>query len=138
MLTIFYDGLCPLCSAEMRHLKAADSNKKIVLVDIQQQDFIVNYPDIDYQQATKILHGIYQGELLLGLAVTHRAWTLVGKGFWVAPLNWPVLKSVSHWIYLGIAKYRHPISRFLSRAFGLNITQCSSGSCYDKHNNRRQ
>jgi predicted DCC family thiol-disulfide oxidoreductase YuxK len=83
----------------------------------------------------KILHGHYQGQLLLGLEVTHRAWTLVGKGFWVAPLNWPVIKTLSHLVYLILAKYRHQISAFLAKVFGIKKTHCSSGTCYDNSTN---
>ena len=33
-LTIFYDGGCPLCAAEMNHLKKRDSNHAIAYEDI--------------------------------------------------------------------------------------------------------
>lgn len=141
LLTIFYDGNCPMCSAEMQHLKRSDSDHLIELVNLHQSDFSEQYPHINVDDAMRILHGSYQGKLLLGLEVTHRAWTLVGKGFWVAPLNWPVVKPVSHWVYCWVAKYRHPISAFLSKVFGIGHQQCESGVCYDKPtgaNNRRK
>lgn len=132
MLTIFYDGQCPMCSTEMRHLKKYDKSDLITLVDVHQDNFGSLYPDINAADAMKILHGDYQGKLLFGLEVTHRAWTLVGKGIWVAPLNWPVIKTVSHWVYLGLARYRQPISTFLSKIFGIKVDNCTSGTCYDK------
>lgn len=135
MLTIFYDGNCPLCATEMDHLKKHDTENMISLVDIHQNDFESKYPSVKFTDAMKILHGYYQGQLLLGLEVTHRAWTLVGKGFWVAPLNWPVFKTLSHWVYLGLAKYRHTISAFLAKIFGIKTASCSSGTCYDNSKN---
>ena len=135
MLTIFYDGNCPMCATEMNHLKKNDHDNTIFLVDIHQDGFESLYPAIDFSDAMKILHATYNGQILLGLEVTHRAWTLVGKGFWVAPLNWPVLKTVSHWIYLGLAKYRHQISALLAKIFGIKTTNCTSGTCYDKSTN---
>lgn len=135
MLTIFYDGDCPLCLTEMAHLKQHDSNNKICLVDIHSADFAKGYPSIRFENAMKILHGYYNEQLLLGLEVTHRAWTLVGKGFWVAPLNWPMIKTLCHWIYLGLAKYRHQISALLAKIFNLDTTQCITGTCYDKRTN---
>ncbi|MFQ3235874.1 MAG: putative DCC family thiol-disulfide oxidoreductase YuxK [Paraglaciecola sp.] len=135
MLTIFYDAKCPLCTTEMNHLKEYDKNNVITLVDLHQQDFANLYPEIKFIDAMNILHGAYNGKLLLGLEVTHRAWTLVGKGFWVAPLNWPVIKQLSHWVYLGLAKYRHPISTTLAKAFPKLFdkasAQCRSGTCYN-------
>ena len=141
MLTIFYDSHCPLCAAEMRHLKQFDRDGQIDLVDLHQTDFESLYPEISFDKAMQILHGQYRGKLLLGLQVTHRAWTIVGKGFWVAPLNWPIIKTISHWCYLVLAKYRHPISAGVAKLFNLDNSQCISGTCYDKQtnsNNRRK
>lgn len=132
ILTIYYDGDCPMCSAEMAHLKGKDDRGLIKLVNLHDANFNTQNPGIDFDQAMKMLHGHYQGKLLLGLEVTHRAWTLVGKGFWVAPLNWPVIKPISHWLYCWVAKYRHPISTFLSRVFGVGQQPCDSGVCYGK------
>jgi len=141
MLTIFYDGNCPLCTTEMSHLKKYDQEDIIELVDIHQDNFETLYPSINFADAMKILHGTYNDKTLLGLEVTHRAWTLVGKGFWVAPLNWPLLKTVSHWVYLGLAKYRHQISAFIAKIFGIKSPHCISGTCYDNstntHNRRK-
>jgi predicted DCC family thiol-disulfide oxidoreductase YuxK len=86
MLTIFYDGNCPMCTTEMVHLKNYDKNNLISLVNIHQKDFEARYPSIKFLDAMKILHGHYNGQLLLGLEVTHRAWTIVGKGFWLCVL----------------------------------------------------
>jgi predicted DCC family thiol-disulfide oxidoreductase YuxK len=132
MLTIFYDGKCPLCSAEMRSLKKHDTNQQINLFDLHNPDLEKLYPEVDFSKAMKILHGYYQGKILLGLEVTHRAWTMVGKGFWVAPLNWPILKTISHWFYLLIAKHRHPISAILARALKIQPSICEDERCSNK------
>ncbi|MCF2948218.1 DUF393 domain-containing protein [Paraglaciecola aquimarina] len=139
MLKIFYDSRCPLCSAEMNHLKANDKDNAISLIDLHQENFDVHYPHINFHQAMQILHGEYKGNLLLGLAVTHRAWTLVGKGFWVAPLNWPVVKTMAHFVYLGIAKHRHKISHLFARIFNISIPECKTGACdvSSKHTHNR-
>ena len=108
-----------MCATEMIHLKRHDQDNVIFLVDIHQKDFQSLYPEIEFSAAMKILHATFNGKVLLGLEVTHRAWTLVGKGFWVAPLNWPVFKTLSHWVYLGLAKYRHQISALLAKIFGI-------------------
>jgi len=124
-----------MCAKEMDHLKKHDADNLISLVDIHQKDFESIYPSVKFADAMKILHAHYQGQLLLGLEVTHRAWTLVGKGLWVAPLNWPVIKTVSHWVYLILARYRHQISALLAKVFGIKTTNCSSGTCHDNSTN---
>ena len=134
-LTIFYDGHCPLCSLEMQRLKEQDDKNNILLIDLNQANFNEQYPHINVDKALDILHGEYQGKLLLGLDVTHRAWTLVGKGWMVAPLQWPIIKPLSHLVYLQLAKNRYPISQFIYKRFGIGIKQCNEGTCYDKPNN---
>ena len=133
-LTIFYDGHCPLCSLEMQKLKGYDNNDCIVLVNLHQKDFGSNFPDIYINKAMKILHGQYQGKILLGLDVTHRAWTLVGRGALVAPLQLPIIKQFAHGVYLLLAKYRRPISNCLYKRFGIGVVTCEQGTCYEKPN----
>jgi predicted DCC family thiol-disulfide oxidoreductase YuxK len=128
-LTIYYDGNCPLCSLEMQKLKLHDKHNFIVLENLHQADFDKKFPQINFNKAMRILHGEYQGKVLLGLNVTHRAWTLVGKGILVAPLQFPVIKQFSHLVYLLVAKYRHPISNFLHQRFGIGINVCNSKIC---------
>ena len=140
-LTIFYDANCPLCNLEMEKLKKHDSNNAITLVSLHKPNFTKEHPAVNKDEAMKILHGYYLNKKLLGLEVTHRAWTLVGRGIFVAPLAWPVFKQVSHQIYLLVAKYRHPISTFIYQRFGIGSTRCNQGACYGKSNNinrRRQ
>lgn len=134
-LTIFYDGSCPLCTLEMDRLKRHDKHDLIKLVNLHQENFSIKYPDIDIEKAMHILHGIYRGKTLLALDVTHRAWTLVGKGLLVAPLSLPVVRQIAHQGYLLLAKYRQPISQCLYQRFGIGIQTCETGTCYEKPSN---
>lgn len=114
-LTIFYDGSCPLCVLEMRHLCRHDSEQKIALQDIHAEGFAQRFPHIDPVRADQILHGqLADGKMIYALDVTYTAWVLVGKRHWVAVLRWPVVKQVSHFVYLFFAKYRSRISRLLT------------------------
>jgi predicted DCC family thiol-disulfide oxidoreductase YuxK len=99
----------------MRHLHQADSNNKILFVDINANDFQSNYPTINKDEANRILHGwVADGSLILGLDVTCKAWSLVGKGRWLVVLRWPLIKPVADLFYLFFAKYRNSISWWLT------------------------
>ncbi len=114
-LSIFYDGGCPLCVAEMDHLKRLDNAGKIAFEDICAADFNARFPRVDRQQADRILHGeLGDGEMIYGLDVTYWAWALVGKRHWVAILRWPLFKQLAQLGYLFFARYRHQISRLLT------------------------
>jgi predicted DCC family thiol-disulfide oxidoreductase YuxK len=51
-LTIFYDGGCPLCASEMRHLHRLDSASNITFEDIYAANFSLRFPMIDQQEAS--------------------------------------------------------------------------------------
>lgn len=114
-LRIFYDGNCPLCSAEMRQLKARDPADLIELVNLNAADFSQRFSHINKDYANTILHGeTATGELLLGLDVTCKAWALTGTRRWIQLLRLPVIKTVADWSYLHFAKHRYRISHLLT------------------------
>lgn len=110
-LTIFYDSHCPLCSAEIRQLEASDKAGRLRFVSLHADNFDQQYPHIDREYANRILHGqLDSGEILLGLDVTHRAWSMVGKHRWLAVLRWPIVRRLADGVYLLFARHRHRIS----------------------------
>lgn len=114
-LTIFYDGGCPLCVKEMRHLKKLDESGNIQFENINADDFRDRYPAISVEDANAYLHGqLANGDMIYGLDVTHAAWSQVGKGWLIAPLRWPLVKWVADKVYLGFAKHRNRISKLLT------------------------
>ncbi|MDG0969848.1 MAG: DUF393 domain-containing protein [Porticoccaceae bacterium] len=113
-LTLFFDGGCPLCAAEIDQLRKRDRLQKIAFEDIFAVGFTNRFPHISQAEADRILHGeLSDGRLIFGLDVTCLAWTLVGKSRWVRLLRWPVVKPVSDLLYTFFARHRHHISRLI-------------------------
>lgn len=125
MLTIFFDGSCPLCAKEMAALKRYDSRGMIQLEDIHQSDFSERFPEVDPNTAMQILHGQLDGKAFYGLDVTYHAWRLVGKKWRVAFLRWWWFKPFADKAYLFFAKHRQQISRLFVRR-----SRCDSDTCY--------
>lgn len=124
-LTIFYDSLCPLCVKEMRALKVRDRQQQLRMEDIWQADFSERFPAIDPAEANRVLHAVDEhGELLLGLDVTARAWTLVGvrRFNW---LRWPLIRPLADFCYRRFANNRYGVSRLLTGRARL----CSQEGC---------
>ncbi|MFT6422023.1 MAG: putative DCC family thiol-disulfide oxidoreductase YuxK [Thalassolituus sp.] len=114
-LTLYYDGQCPLCVAEVTQLMKRDKDQKMRMVDIQEPGFTERYPHIDPQAASDILHAEYpDGRIILGLDVAHQAWGLVGKGYLYAPLRWPVIRWFADKAYLWFARNRYKVSGWLT------------------------
>lgn len=132
-LTIYFDGLCPLCHREMQQIKRRDKQNLIALVDINRIDFEKNYPHIDRKHANDILHGeLANGAILLGLDVTHKAWSLVGCGKLTSLLRMPLVRPVADKAYLVFAKYRYNISLLLTGKKRLAQNACDDGHCITK------
>ncbi|TLU65129.1 DUF393 domain-containing protein [Thalassotalea litorea] len=125
-LKIYYDGHCPLCVQEMRSLQGKNTANAIYFVDINRLDFSELYPHIDVDKAKAILHGEDDaGNLMYGLDVTYRAWSLVGEKWRVAPLRWPIIRSGADKAYLMFAKHRFKISRWLTGQERLDCSACA-------------
>jgi predicted DCC family thiol-disulfide oxidoreductase YuxK len=125
-LTIFYDGRCPLCSAEIKQLSEFDAAGRLILEDINAQGFQQRYPHIDPKAADRILHGQYgSGELIYGLDVTQQAWALVGRHRWLKLLRLPLIRWFADLGYLLFARYRSQISYLLTGS-----SQCDENACY--------
>ena len=124
VLTVFYDGTCPLCAKEMAALTKSDTKNQIQTIDIYSEAFS-DYPQIDAEAANTILHALDEkGKLLLGLDVTYQAWKLVGKGWLYAPLRWAIFKPMADWCYLRFAKNRYKVSFWLT-----GQSRCDRNSC---------
>ena len=141
-LVIFYDGFCPLCVREMGHLRRIDKDNKLQLVDIQQPDFEQRYPHINRAEASSILLSqCPDGRLLRGLDSTHRAWSVVGKGWRTAWLRWPIIRWFADRAYLYFARNRYRISELLtsqarcepcSRGDGCSLDTAAQGRSQDQ------
>lgn len=127
-LTVFYDGNCPLCAAEIHQLRAIDNQQKLRLVNIYADGFSNRFPDVDPLAATKILHGQYSdGSMVYGLDVSHQAWALVGKHQWIAVLRWPVIRWFADMAYLFFARNRQTISLLLTGRRQTNSCKINPG-----------
>lgn len=114
-MIIFYDGYCPLCRTEMRHLKKHDKRNAIQFEDIQAAEFPHRFPDLDWEALNARIHvQLPDGSLVSGLDATHRAWSAVGKGWLYAPLRWPGIRVVADYFYTLFARHRYTISYWLT------------------------
>lgn len=123
--TVFYDGACPLCMAEMRHLMKRNTQQKLHFVDINNPAFSTEYPHLEREDLMARIHGQWSnGQILTGLDVTYTAWKLVGKGWLYAPLRWRLLKPLADRFYLWFARHRYRISFLLT-----GQKRCETGYC---------
>ena len=95
--TLYYDGACPICRAEIDKL-AGLSKGRLELRDIHRLEG--EDPGIDKTALLSRLHlRTADGEWITGLPANIRAWRHTPFGFLWRILAWPLIRVVSHRCY---------------------------------------
>lgn len=103
--TLYYDGQCPLCTAEMDRLRQL-ADPSLALVDIHGLDDTAGLPD-----RAALLERLHlrraDNVLLSGLDANVTAWQHTRFGFLWAWLRWPLLRPLADAIYNRWAAWRY-------------------------------
>jgi predicted DCC family thiol-disulfide oxidoreductase YuxK len=111
-LTLYYDGQCPLCVAEIEFLQTRNAGGTLGFVDVAHSSFDANAHAISCELAMAQIHGrTAQGEVLVGVPVFAMAYKLANLPLlaWILSRSWlqPLLQPA----YVWFAKHRQAISR---------------------------
>lgn len=127
-LTLFFDGRCALCSAEMTRLHRWDRHHRLAFVDIARPDFSTTGLGVDLAALNTLMHSLTaDGRLLVGIDSLLAAYTLTGRGWLVLPLRVPLLRPLLAHLYRLVARNRYRISAW----FGYRPVPagCDDGVC---------
>ena len=112
-LTLYYDGRCPLCQAEMLYLQHRDRLGLLNCVDITLNDFDANATGLSCERAMASIHGrMENGEWVTGVAVFAAAYERVGLRRMAWLLSRPSLQPLLGWGYARFARHRYTLSRW--------------------------
>jgi predicted DCC family thiol-disulfide oxidoreductase YuxK len=116
-MTLYYDGRCPLCMAEIHMLQARNVQGLLRFVDVTAAGFDEAQHEISCTVALAQMHArLEDGSLLTGAAVFAEAYRRADlpKLAWL--LSRPRLQPMWNRLYSLFAKHRHAISRYLGPA----------------------
>ena len=111
-LTLFYDGQCPLCVAEIEFLQSRSTKDQLAFVDVTQTGFEAAGHQISCEAAMAQIHGrTADGQVLVGVPVFATAYRLAKLPFlaWLLSRRW--LMHLLQPAYVLFAKHRQAISR---------------------------
>jgi predicted DCC family thiol-disulfide oxidoreductase YuxK len=112
-LTLYYDGSCPLCLAEMEYLKSRDDHSRLCFEDITRSQFDAAQHGIDCAGAMQSIVGkLSSGAQMQGVAVFAAAYERVGLYRLAWLLSRESLQKPLGFMYLQFAKHRHSISKW--------------------------
>lgn len=113
-LTLYYDGACPMCRAEMHNLMLRNTGGLLDFVDISVPGFKGQPPGAAQQDLMALLHARRaDGAVIKGVEVFRLAYAAVGLGWVSAFMGLPVIGAAADRLYPWIARYRHRIPRRL-------------------------
>ena len=111
-LTLFYDGTCPLCQAEILFLSRRNQAGLLDFVDINSERFDPAKIGISCDQALAAMYGQYDnGVLIQGVTVFSEAYRRANLPFLAWVFSRKSLQAILQAAYRFFAKNRHAISR---------------------------
>jgi predicted DCC family thiol-disulfide oxidoreductase YuxK len=128
-LTLFYDGACPLCQAEIQFLSRRNQAGLLDFVDINSERFDADSIGISCEQALAAMYGQYaNGVLIQGVAVFPEAYRRADLPFLAWMFSRKILQPILQMGYRFFAKNRHAISKLLgpSALYLVRITSSKS------------
>ena len=113
-LSLFYDGACPLCQAEILFLSGRNQDGLLDFVDINSKCFDPSMVGISCEQSLAAMYGQYaDGKLMNGVAVFAEAYRRANLPFLAWLFSRKKLQPCLKNSYKLFAKNRHTISRLL-------------------------
>jgi len=113
--TVYFDGSCPLCQAEIRYYRRKDQGGAFCFVDISETG-AVTPEGITQQRAMKRFHvRASDGRVLSGAAAFVEVWTHLPKWRWAARAA--SLPGALAALEFGYGMFL-PVRPFISRLFG--------------------
>ena len=113
-LTLFYDGACPLCQAEILFLSGRNKAHLLGFIDINSAQYDPMKVGVSCEQALAAMYGQYaDGTLINGVSVFPEAYRRADLPFLAWIFSRPVLQPMLQVGYRFFAKNRHAISRIL-------------------------
>ena len=113
-LTLFYDGACPLCQAEIIFLSRRNKANLLDFIDINSDQYDSQAIGVSCAEALAAMYGQYaDGSLINGVVVFPEAYRRAGLPFLAWLFSRPFLQPILQIGYQFFAKNRHIISRIL-------------------------
>jgi predicted DCC family thiol-disulfide oxidoreductase YuxK len=126
-LTLYYDGNCPFCLAEMKRMASWNHAGYLAFIDIATPGFDPALLGTDMAALNLQLHSqTADGTLLVGIDSMLAAYPLVGKGWMVWPLRVGWLRPLLGYLYRQFARNRYRISAWLGYR---PVVRCEAGVC---------
>jgi len=113
-LTIYHDGRCPICQAEIDMLRTRDRLQHLRFQDIHDPAFDPAELGLSLESLDTRIHARRaDGEMVEGVDVFNLAYRAVGLDPIADVVLWRPIRPLTRWLYTRFARHRHTISRVI-------------------------
>ena len=135
-LTVYYDGSCRLCSAEIHNLKARDAAGRLVLIDCSPEGFTGG--PAPRQALMNAIHAVdAAGQVYAGIDTFRIAYAAAGLPWVRTILDLPLVSTLAHRAYPVLARNRYrlpgwligPLFERAARRAMRQSAACRNGAC---------
>ena len=113
-LTLFYDGACPLCQAEMMFLSSRNQQGLLDFVDVHSDRYDTKSVGVSCDQALAAMYGQFaDGVVIQGVAVFPEAYRRAQLPVFAWLFSRGCMQPILQGAYRFFAKHRHQISKLL-------------------------
>ncbi|MES2207448.1 MAG: DUF393 domain-containing protein [Pseudomonadota bacterium] len=141
MLTLLYDGLCPLCCLEIHFLQQRNTQNNLQFIDIRHTDFKEEEWGVKIEDLMAIIHARKpDGSYIKGVDVFIASYQAIGLQRLTQLVQVKSVRFLADKAYIHFAKHRQTISKILSpfiyiifylkgRRALKNSQRCKEGLC---------
>lgn len=127
---MLYDGLCPICAAEVRWLKSLKRADRVRFEDIAEPGFDPASYGLTMEEVIGSIHGQdHQGRVLKGIDLFMVIYPELGIGWLINWAKWPLLRPVAEAGYRVFARIRPKFSSLQNPSQGTPLSGAEKGRC---------
>ena len=126
-VTIFYDGGCPMCDAEITLYKKMDTSQCMHFIDITDPSADMP-PDLDKKTALSRFHVLTRDKRLLsGVLAFSEVWKQFPRWRWAGSVaSQPVIREILEVGYKVFLKYFRPFMAYFIRGLRKGVSSTST------------
>lgn len=112
ILSIFYDGNCPLCLAEIHVLKNNNHQQLLKFVNLHDEETMDK--TINCELALQVIHAkLSNGQVVIGSKVFEAAYQRSDLAVMKALFSFKPFQSLYSIFYITFARFRHQVSKLI-------------------------
>lgn len=107
-ITVFYDGACSMCVAQMHKFREMDSQKRLIFVDISRPDFNQGASGLAGEPIERYIYvRDSSGHLARGVDAFIFMWMATDRKFLAWFVSLPIITQVGKFVYRLISRLRY-------------------------------